>query len=120
MKKEMKMAGIAFAISFMMIYVLYYLLSFAPFGSGTVAWGDGIYQYLDIFSCLKNILQGKMDMFYTMSDSLGGDLLSVFSYYLASPWNLLIVFFELDQLLVFFNLLVAIKISLSASTMSIL
>lgn len=119
MKKEMKMAGIAFAISFMMIYVLYYLLSFAPFGSGTVAWGDGIYQYLDIFSCLKNILQGKMDMFYTMSDSLGGDLLSVFSYYLASPWNLLIVFFELDQLLVFFNLLVAIKISLSASTMSI-
>lgn len=119
MKKEMKMAGIAFAISFIMIYVLYYLLSFAPFGSGTVAWGDGIYQYLDIFSCLKNILQGKIDMFYTMSDTLGGDLLSVFSYYLASPWNLLIVFFQPDQFFVFFNLLVAIKISLSATTMSI-
>lgn len=119
MKKELKMAGMAFAISFIMIYVLYFLLSFAPFGSGTVAWGDGIYQYLDIFSCLKNILQGKMDMFYTMSDTLGGDLLSVFSYYLASPWNLLIVFFRPDQFFAFINLLVAVKISLSASTMSI-
>ena len=119
MKQRIKLAGIAFAVSFLFIYALYFVLSFAPFGVNTVGYEDATIQYFDFFTYYKNIITGKADLLYTMSDTLGGDLLSVFSYYLASPWNLLIVFFESHQILTFFNLLAAIKISLSAATMSI-
>jgi len=119
MKHRIRLATIAFAVSFVFLYILYYILSFAPFGTGTMGYEDATIQYLDFFTYYKNILSGKADFFYTMSDTLGGDLLSVFSYYLASPWNLLILFFESHQILTFFNLLAAIKISLCAATMSI-
>ena len=119
MKHRIRLAAIAFAVSFVFLYALYYLLSFAPFGMNTLGYEDATIQYFDFFNYYKNILMGKTDLFYTMSDTLGGDLLSVFSYYLASPWNLLILFFESHQILTFFNLLAAIKISLAAATMTI-
>ena len=91
----------------------------APFGSGSLATADAEIQYIDFFAYFKDLLCGKNSIFYTFSDTLGGDTLGIFSYYLASPFNLLMAFFPKSEILVFFNLIVALKISMCALTTGI-
>ncbi len=54
-----------------------------------------------------------------MSALLGGDEVVTFAYYLMSPLNLLVVFFKKSQLPVFYDILLALKLSLLASSMAI-
>lgn len=111
-------SAFCFVCVFSLIYIFYFLYSFAPFGGRTLAVVDGDIQYVDFFAYLKDVLAGKNSISYTLSDTLGGDMLGVFSYYLTSPFNLLIVFFEKSEVYIFFNLLVALKLSTAAFTFS--
>ena len=106
---------VAFVISFVFMIVLYRVYHYAPFGNQSLAWMDANIQYLDFFAFLKDVIHGKNSIGYTLANTLGGTYYGVFSYYLASPLNLLIVFFEKEQLHSFFDLLVAIKLSLAAA-----
>ena len=99
--------------------ILYRLGGFAPFGTLSLAWMDANIQYLDFFSYLKDVLAGNNDIAYTFSKSLGGSNVAVFSYYLSSPLNLLVVFFDKAELHTFFDLLAALKLSLAAFTFSV-
>ena len=110
---------ISFAISFACIYLFFYVFHFYPFGTGTLATVDANIQYIDFFSYLKDVLSGSNSIAYTFSDTLGGDTLSIVSYYLASPFNLLLLLFPKSEILTFFNLACALKISMCALTMSI-
>lgn len=92
---------------------------FAPFGNSTLAVVDAHIQYLDFFMHLKNVLSGDSHIAYTFGQMLGDCNVAVFSYYLASPLNLLIVFFSKENLHVFFHLLVVCKLALSAITFRI-
>ena len=110
---------ISFAISFACIYLFFYIFKFYPFGNVTLATVDADIQYIDLFSYLKDVLSGNNTISYTYSNMLGGDTLSIFSYYLASPFNLLLLLFDKSNILTFFNLICALKISMCALTMSI-
>lgn len=59
-----------------------------------MTWEDGNIQYLDFFSYFKDVLSGENSLIYTFSKTLGGSNIAVFSYYLASPFNLLIIFLK--------------------------
>lgn len=106
-----------FMVSFLML-VLYAILGYAPFGTNSLATFDANIQYLDFFAYFKDVLAGKNDIAYTFSKTLGGSNIAVFSYYLSSPLNLLVIFFDKADLHIFFNLLVAIKLSIAALTFS--
>lgn len=106
---------VTFVISFLFMIVLYRVYHYAPFGNQSLACMDANIQYLDFFALLKDVIHGKTSIWYTLSNTLGGTYFGLFSYYLASPLNLLIVFFEKAQLHSFFDLLVAIKLSLAAA-----
>lgn len=92
----------------------------APFGNRTLAVIDAHIQYLDFFMYLKEVLSGNGRIAYTFGQTLGGCNVAVFSYYLASPLNLLIMFFSKEKLHVFFYLLVVCKLALSAVTVRVL
>lgn len=106
---------VTFVLSFVFMIVLYRVYHYAPFGNQSLAWADANIQYLDFFAFLKDVIRGKNSIWYTFTNMLGGTYFGIFSYYLASPLNLLIVFFEKEQLHSFFDLLVAIKLSLAAA-----
>lgn len=101
----------------LILLALYRLYGYAPFGNKSLAWADASIQYMDFFAYLKDVIMGKNSIDYTFGKTLGGTNIATFSYYLASPWNFLVIFFEKSQLHTFFDLLVVIKLGIAAVTM---
>ena len=106
---------IAFIASFLIMLTLYKIYRFAPFGNFSLACRDADVIYLDFFAFLKDVIHGDNSIRYTFTNTLGGTYLVSFNTYFSSPLNLLVVFFEKEQLHSFFDLVVAIKISLAAA-----
>lgn len=105
----------AFGVTTGLMLVLYLLKGYAPFGTNSLACMDGNIQYLDFFAYLKRILAGDAQVGYTMEKTLGGSCFAIFSYYLTSPLNLLVVFFPQEQLHSFFDVVVALKLGLGSA-----
>lgn len=108
-----------FFIAIAMAIIIFMAMGYAPFGNKMLAGMDANIQYLDFFSYLKNILLGKDSINYSYTNLLGGSSITLVAYYLCSPLNLLVFFFKNTQLPIFFSVLFAIKIALSATTMCI-
>ena len=106
-------------LTFLIILTIYRYAGYAPFGNASLAAMDANIQYLDFFSYFKDVLAGDNNLFYTFSKTLGGSNIAVFSYYLSSPFSLLIVFFDKEDIHIFFYLAIALKLSLAAATFAI-
>ena len=117
-KGEYKICAIPFLITLIFMILLLKMFQYAPFGNNSLACMDANIQYLDFFAYLKDIIQGNNSVLYSLTNTLGGTGLGVFSYYLASPLNLMVVFFEKVDLHSFFDLLVTLKIALAAGFMA--
>lgn len=104
------------AITFCAMMLLYAIKDFAPFGAKSLVCMDAHIQYLDFFSYYKDVLSGKNQIDYTFGKTLGGSNIAVFSYYLSSPFCLLLAFFKNSQLHSYFDLVVALKLSLASMT----
>lgn len=65
-----------------------------PFGDSTILFVDSQGQYVSFLSYYRTILFGQNNIKYTFAKPLGGDMVSMFTYYLISPFNLLYVFFD--------------------------
>lgn len=103
---------LSFLLTAGLLAVLYAVSGFAPFGdSASLAWQDANNQYLDLFLLYKRLLSGSAGLSYSFSKMLGGTNVALFAYYLASPLNLLLAFFPTDRILVFFDLLILLKLS---------
>lgn len=107
--------GASFGIVVLLIWIFFYFASYAPFGNNSTAWNDADIQYLDFFAYFKDVLSGRNEIGYTFSKELGGTNIGTYSYYLASPLNWLVILFPKTQLHTFFNLLVSLKLGLSAA-----
>lgn len=112
--KRMVCAGAAVLV-FAVVMLLYCSLSFAPFGTKSLAWMDANIQYLDFFAYLKDVLSGENSVLYTFGKVLGGTNIAVFSYYLSSPFNLLVLLFDKADLHSFLDITVALKLAAAAA-----
>ena len=106
-------------IVFLAMSVVLMINKCAPFGTTSLTYGDGEIQYLDFFSYLHDILHGKNDLTYSFTIGMGQSGWGLYTYYLASPLNLMVFFFRKDQIKSFFDLLILLKLSLCAFTMSL-
>ncbi len=109
---------ISFFLTFCILQLLLMIFRFAPYGTRSLATADARIQYLDFFSYYKDVLQGKNTIGYTFTSGLGLNAIGLFSYYLASPFNLLALFFSKTQVNSLLNLLVSLKLSTAAGTFS--
>jgi len=92
---QMLTAGI---ITFCLLWLLFYIKKYVPFGVHSLASKDADFQYLDFLAYLKDVFDGKNNIDYSFSKSIGGACIGVFSYYLSSPFNLLLLLFDKSQL----------------------
>ena len=118
-KTHLVTAGISFLATCVLICLVFAAGGFVPFGNKALLYNDGAIQMIDLFNWYKSVLTGNSSIDYTLTKSLGGSNFSVFTYYLASPLSLLVVFFDRAQAPLFMNLLYLLKASLASAFMSI-
>ena len=103
---------------FLLCWLIFWIKDYAPFGTGTLATEDAHIQYADFYAYYKDLFSGKNSIFYTLSNTLGGDTLALVTYYLCSPFNLLLLLFDKSDYSSFFHLALSLKLSLCAFTMA--
>ena len=96
--------------------ILLYITAGIIGGNKNILTVDLADQYIAFFNALKNIFNGTISPFYSFSKTLGGNMLGIITYYLMSPLNLIIVFFnkiDIPKAILIINIL---KISFSGLT----
>lgn len=89
-----------------------------PFGGNTLAWGDMTQQVIPLMLDLKDILAGNSGFFLNLQNAGGMNFFGVFFFFLSSPFTFLIAFLEKGEIYYLVNVLVLLKLSLSAATAS--
>ncbi|MFA6874778.1 MAG: YfhO family protein, partial [Bacilli bacterium] len=120
--RDLLFAGLSFLLVFLFGILIFSLNGFSPFVSGgkTILMSDGNGQYIAYYRDYRNILLNHGSLIYTLKKCFGGDYQSIFSYYLASPFNLLLVLVkeaEIPDFLIFSNLA---KMAIAGFQMSLL
>ncbi|MGO5360145.1 MULTISPECIES: YfhO family protein [unclassified Collinsella] len=81
-----------------------------PFGDNSFLTNDLKYQYIDFFAWFRRVLLGEANLRYSFSQGLGMNTWGLYSYYLASPFNLFCVLFPADKLTLFVFIISALKL----------
>lgn len=81
-----------------------------PFGDNSFLTNDLKYQYIDFFAWFRRVLLGEANLRYSFSQGLGMNTWGLYSYYLASPFNLLCMLFPADKLTLFVFAITALKL----------
>ena len=112
--------GLAFLFTFLAFLVVMIVKGFTPFGSSSMLYSDAYHQYYPFFVAFRNALRSGDSLLYTWEIGMGLDYLSLIAYYLASPLNLLGVLVPESLLLVYFSLMIPVKLSLAACFFSLM
>ncbi len=109
---------LAFFIPLLLSCITFANNGFHPFVNNgkTVMMIDMAGQYISFFRYYKAVLSGNGDLLYTLGKTFGGDMMSIFTYYLASPFNLLLLFFNEESLTVGLLFITILKLSTSGLT----
>lgn len=103
---------------FVPCFILFFIFLFRCFfRDQTILTSDAYAQYLSFFSYLKRVITSGESLFYQLGSGLGSEMFGTYAYYLASPLNILLIFFPKEHLDIFFMVIVVLKISLSSFTM---
>lgn len=81
----------AFFIPAALMYAVYAAFGFYPFGDNSVLVLDLNGQYVYYYEAMRQAFWGHASMFYSWSRNLGGEMVGIFAYYLASPFSLIVM-----------------------------
>lgn len=109
---------ISFVLTIFICFAAFAFFKEAPFGNHTLALSDAYLQYMDFMAFFKDVLSRNQSLAYTMTKGLGGSAIGIFSYYLASPTELLQLFFSKDQIPLSYNLAAVLKMGMASLTMT--
>ena len=110
---------LTFTLSALLYTLTCLVTNIYPFGKTSNLIWDLNLQYMDFFAYLKRVLSGDVNFSYSFSKSLGGSLVATYGYYLASPFNWLVVFFEMENLQLFIYFISMLKIGMAGLTFDI-
>ena len=99
------------------IIILIFLIANDMFKGHSILTSDLLEQETSFLKYFHNLLHGVASFPYTFSNGLGGSMYSTLFYYLGSPLNLLIYFF--DDVNLFCTIMLILKLSLCSLTMFI-
>lgn len=81
-----------------------------PFGAQSFLADDLRYQYIDFFTWYRGLFNGRGSIFYSFAQGMGSNTWGLYSYYLASPFNLVTLLFDQDHLTLAIYVIVALKL----------
>lgn len=108
--KSLWLYALAALIPCLLLLVNFALLESVPFGTNTILIHDANHQYPDFAVYLRSIFSGENDLFYTFSKNLGGEMVSLFCYYLFSPFSIIFALATAENIPYLFTLVIVLKI----------
>ncbi len=118
-KKQMPYIWLGPIITLGIMLVLYAIGGIYPFGTATTAFSDGIAQYIPFLSELSEKIREGGSLLYSWHIGNGTNFWANIGYYLASPLNLIALFFTPAEMENAFALLTLVKPSIMALSFSI-
>jgi uncharacterized membrane protein YfhO len=80
----------AFLLPLVILWLVYIAMEVYPFGSNSVLVLDLNGQYVSFYEYLRSLIREGGSLLYTWERALGGEFLGIFSYYLSSPFSLIV------------------------------
>ncbi|KAA9302124.1 YfhO family protein [Aerococcus sanguinicola] len=108
----------SFALPFTILMLFYFLgLDLFPFGDGSLYTVDLGQQYIDFYAYYRNVLLGQWGQaLYSFQKALGGEMVGTWSYYLMSPYLLILLLFPQSWMTLAVALIIAAKIATAGGT----
>ena len=102
--KEIAMIALSFIVTLVLLIILMNSnhISLGGYKNLTIMMIDMQSEYICYMRDLRQILLHGGSFIYTAEKVFGGDYLSIFTFYLASPFNLFVVFFKEEAIPLFF------------------
>ena len=107
---------IAFFLPIVIMVVMFIGREIYPFGENCYLRSDMYHQYCPFFSELWYKIRNGGSLMYSWEIGLGSNFLALYGYYLSSPLNWFIGFFPHKYMIEMMNIIIIIKLSLSAVT----
>ncbi|MBQ8351836.1 MAG: YfhO family protein [Clostridia bacterium] len=82
-----------FLIPFSFMLLVYAIDKVFPFGDKTVLVLDLNAQYIGFFEALRDFVYGDASLLYSFARTLGGEMMGIYAYYLASPLSYIVALF---------------------------
>lgn len=98
------------------VFFLYHLF---PFAQNTLSWCDMSQQVVPILLEFKDILSGDGNLLLNMGNAGGMNFWGVFLFFISSPFSFLVAFVDKQDMMVFMNILVVLKMMVCAFTASL-
>ena len=117
--KENYIFILSFILPMVIMFVVFTSLGVGFIGDKTIVSSDMYTQYVAYFGKFKDVLSGDGSIFYSFNKSIGGNNIGLFAYYLASPLNLLLMFFPKAAIGEFIFIIYLIKIGLASLCFSL-
>ncbi len=116
MSKRAKISALLWApaATGIILAVIFRCYSLYPFGDKSLVWCDMRQQVLPFWMQLAEILRGRQDAFYSFQMAGGMEVWGVLFFFAASPFSLLLPFFEKASYVGLANVLTALKMMLCA------
>lgn len=99
------------ALPVMVLVVLSIWGGVYPFGPESFLTEDLKYQYIDFFTWFRHVLTGEANVSYSFAQGMGSNTWGLYSYYLASPFNFIILLFDEAHLTLAIYVIVALKLA---------
>jgi uncharacterized membrane protein YfhO len=90
--------------------LIFFRFGIVPFGERTLLISDLDTQYVEFMAEYRRVLLGEGSLFWSWHAGLGMNFLALVAYYLASPFNLLLVFFPENGIPAAVSVLTVLKI----------
>ena len=116
MKSGKKAIAYAFLLPFVICIGICIAGGVYPFGDNCLLHIDMYHQYCPFFTQLLLKLRNGGSLMYSWQIGLGSDFISVFAYYLASPFNWLVILSPKNHVIEFMSILMLVKIALCGAS----
>lgn len=117
--KYLNPVAISFIATLFLYIFVFALGGIAPLGGSSLTYRDGDQQYIDLLMYYKNVLTGSDSIFFSLGKYLGGNMYAAFTYYLASPFSLLVLLFNKSNMASCIDILVTLKACTASSLMAV-
>jgi len=118
MKRLLKNKYIIASFLCVIIYLIYLkMMEIYPFGKYSILKSDLYNQYINFLCYLREVILHGKSIAISWNLGLANNFYTTFAYYLMSPLNILVVFFNTSNMDIFVEILIAIKIILMANFM---